>query len=165
MSDFDFMGADFDVKSNAERDGGNLDEPLPKGTYQIRVTEAELEKSSSGVYTMLKIRMDVEGPKYAGRVVFERLCLAHNGSGNDTAVEIGQAKFSQLCLACGFESRPDSAGAFVGKAVDVDLVIEKSKNKEYADSNRARSFAPASAGPGAAPPAGGGGFEDDDIPF
>ena len=161
MSDFDFMGDEFNPAIAAENNSDGDFAPLPKGTYRVRIVEADIEDMKSGNGKSLKLRMDVEGPSHAGRVVFERITLSHKTS--EAAQQIGRALFGTLLLACGFDAKPNKISDLLGHVVDAKLKIEKSKDPKYDDKNRTVDFAKASGA--MAPAAGGGGFNDDDIPF
>jgi len=161
MSDFDFMGDEFNpATAAAENTGGDDFAPLPKGTYRVRIVEADIEDMKKGG-KQLKLRMDVEGPSHAGRVVFERIALLNPRS--EMNQQIGRALFGELCLACGLDSKPNKMGDLLGHVVDAKLKVEKSNDPKYDDKNRTVAFAKASGA--MAPAAGGGGFNDDDIPF
>jgi len=155
MSDLDFLG-EFDPKTEADKAGGDGDySPLKPGDYQVRVTEADVQATKAGDGKYIYVRLDVEGPTGAGRVVFDRMIVLHP---NPTAVEIGKGRFAQLCVAAGFEKKPGGTKALIGKAVTAKLKVEKSK--QYGDRNAVQSFkAPSGdAGPAVA-------FNDDDVPF
>jgi hypothetical protein len=162
MSDLDFMGNDFDPKAAHDAGGGGDFDPLPPGWYYGRITEIEVQNTKAGNGKMVYARLDIEGPKLAGRVVFDRMVVAHP---NPTAVEIGRARFGGLCLAAGFEKRPNDTKALLGKVVGVKVKTEKSK--EYGDKSVPQDYRAHAAGAGAADPgaAAAAQFDDADIPF
>lgn len=73
--------------------------PIPNGTYDFEVSSAKFETSSNG-YVQLVLQCKIDGPKYAGRVVFERIITEFEGRANERqqkAVNIGKSKLKKLC--------------------------------------------------------------------
>lgn len=153
MSDLDFMGNEFDPESASEAVGSF--EPLPSGWYYGKITEAEVQTTKAGDGKMVFVRLDIEGPKGAGRVVFDRMIVAHP---NDKAVEIGQGRFGTLCLAAGFDRKPNDTKELLGKTVGARLTIEKSE--EYGDRNNVQTYREHEGADQYA-----GSFDDDEVPF
>ena len=156
MSDLDFMGDDFDPVKEAEEAGDGDFKPLPVGWYSGVITEAKIEDTKAGNGKMVGIRLDVEGPTHAGRVIFDRIIVAHP---SEKAVAIGRARFGQLCVSAGFEKKPNDTKALLGKRIEFKLKIERSK--EYGDSNRVQAYRKSSGTTEVADVS----FDDDDIPF
>lgn len=154
MSDLDFL-KDFNATEIASAANTGDYEPLPPGKYYGRVTQAEVQTTKKGDGKMVFVRLDIEGPSGAGRVVFDRMLVAHP---NPTAVEIGQGRFGALCIAAGFTAKPADTQEFLGKVVAFKLKVEKSQ--QYGDRNAVVTFAKHDGAQGPTTP-----FNDDDIPF
>lgn len=155
MSDFDFFDEEeegFDLAAEADKaDDGDFT-PLPtKPWYNCKVIAAELKESKNGKGKYVEVRLDIEGPSHAGRVVFDRIIVVHESK---KAVEIGRPRFASLCQAAGFEKRPDDAKELIGNIVGVKMKTEK--DKEYGDRSVPRAYAL---------PKDASDFNDDDIPF
>lgn len=153
MSDLDFMGNEFDPNEAAKNAGGF--DPLPRGWYYGRITEAEVQDTKAGNGKMVFVRLDIEGPKGAGRVVFDRMLVQHP---SEEAVEIGRGRFGALCVAAGFETKPNDTKELLGKTVGAKLGIEKSE--EYGDRNTVDTYREHEGGADYAQS-----FDDDKVPF
>lgn len=155
MNDLDFMGAFSPSEAANNANSGGDYEPLAPGDYYGRITQAEVQDTKRGDGKMIFVRLDIEGPKGAGRVIFDRMLVVHP---TPTAQEIGRARFGALCVACGFTAKPNDTRELIGQSVGVKLKIERSK--EYGDRNSVVTFTKheGAQGPTAA-------FSDDDIPF
>lgn len=159
-NDLDFLGDDFDPQAAADKGGDGDFTPLPPGWYYGRVTEIEVQDTKAGNGKMVYARIDIEGPSHAGRVVFDRMIVKHPSR---DAVDIGQARFGNLCLAAGFEKKPSQTKALLGKVVGVKLKTEKSK--EYGDKSVPVSYGAPKTSNGADTSFNPDEFNDDDIGF
>ncbi len=71
-------------------------EPIPAGMYEVQITESEVKPSRSG--QMLVLTLDVIGPKYAGRKLWDRLNIQN---ASQEAQAIAQRALADLFLATG----------------------------------------------------------------
>lgn len=134
MGDLDFM-TDEQLQAAADKAGDGDFTPLPVGWYSARITEAEVKLTKAGNGKMVYLRLDVEGPTHAGRVVFDRMVVAHP---NPDAVEIGQGRFRHCHQAAGFPSKPSNVAELLGKVVAFKAKTERSK--EYGDKTVPSSY-------------------------
>ncbi len=148
----------FDQQSANDRGDGF--EPLPPGWYRVQVRSGEICSTRAGDGKYIKLRLDIEGPSHAGRVVFTNINVVNSSA---TAQEIGQAQFARLLTSAGLES-PKDLSLLVGKSVEAKLTIRPAKDG-YEASNDVQSFRRASAGPvnvnGATGASAGFGSEDE----
>jgi len=168
MGDLDEVGVGGrDAKETMEESGGGFD-AIPAGKYPAQIYSAEIKKTDKGD-KMLKVRYDIVGPTFNGRVLFDNIMLTHS---NEKTVSIGRGKLAALALACGFPKIPSDSQVLVGKIVELKVgqkLEEYQGNKEMR--NVIRDWKPYS---GEAVPKGmakGGGAtgatgpDDDEIPF
>jgi len=160
MNDFDFLPAGYDPKKAAEDAGGG--DTVPNGKYEVMIKAAEMKATQAGGM-MVKLQLSITGPKYVRRVVFDQINVKHLTSAE--AVEIGLAKFGQLCVAAGFpDSPPKSVTELIGRNLAVDVGIEKSE--KYGNKNKIVNYLRSSNQSQGAPVGlPDDSFNDDDIPF
>lgn len=103
MANFGFNPEEYDDPK------GNF-EPLPKGTYFMKATEAEQQEAASGKGEFIKTKFVVTRGELTNRAVWERFNIIHS---NDVAQRIGREKVSAWSRACG---KP--------KATDTDQLLE-----------------------------------------
>src|SRR5215472_11637408 len=87
----------FDVAT----EGGSPDfEPLPKGQYVASIKDASVGalKSGKGQAVSLTWQVDDNDEKYAGRLIFDRVIIAHEST---DAMKFGRQKFKDIATACG----------------------------------------------------------------
>jgi hypothetical protein len=160
-NDLDFM-TEFDPEQAVKDSGGGSYDPIPPGWYYGRVTQSEVQNTKAGTGKMVFVRLDIEGPQHAGRVLFDRMVVAHP---NPDAAAIGRARFGSLCLACGFAKKPNDTKELLGKVCGFKVKTEKSK--EFGDKSVPIDFKPhgISGASGSTGAAGVAAPDDDDIPF
>lgn len=79
--------------------------PLPAGDYQAIITESETKATKDGQGQYLRLKLQIQGGEFAGRVLFDRLNLWNN---NQQAQEIAQGALSAICHAVGILQVGDS---------------------------------------------------------
>jgi hypothetical protein len=97
--------------------------PIPNGTYSFIVDSAKTETSRSG-YDQIVLQCKIEGPKYQGRMVFERLITGFQdpmGDNNKKAVNMGKAKLKTLCKLNRLNRWPKDEREVVGWRFSADL--------------------------------------------
>jgi hypothetical protein len=161
MSDLSFLYGDgFDTDKAAEEAGGGGDfSPIPKGTYRVKVVQADTKPTKAGNGSMLKVRLDVLGPQHAGRVVFDDILVKHT---SEDAQRIGRERFATLCRAAGI-ANPKDTSVLVGKEVDAFIKVET--DAQYGDRNRVSFYSPAESGVSFSGSSSAVAFTDDDVPF
>lgn len=128
MGFFDQGGQNYDVNMPS----GEF-ESIPAGEYEVDITEVSLENGRNAGSEYLKVRHDIVGPSYQGRVLFQNITVSNQ---NAKAETIGRQQLNQLQGATGVSALRSAADLqqFVGKRVLARVVIEKDKT-QYADKN------------------------------
>lgn len=95
-----------DLVKDASSGGGGNFEPLPAGDYDIKVVEATAAQSSSGK-TMFKLKTEVQGGPYNGRLLWDNLVISPE---NANALGFFFRKMTALGLGAQFfEQNPSNA--------------------------------------------------------
>lgn len=154
--------------SHLYRDGYDTDEaaqnantdyaPVPKGTYRVKISSADVSKTKAGNGEMLKVRLDIVGPAHAGRVIFDDILIVHP---SEAAQRIGRERLATLARATGL-TNPANTDPMIGKEVDAFIKIEK--DEQYGDRNKVSFYSAPSTG-GLTSAGASAGFDDADIPF
>ena len=127
-----FLGQTFQVK-----DIPNVGfDPIPAGWYNARIVEAEIKNTSAGTGTYIKVRYDILGPGYQGRVIYGNLNLTNP---NQQAEQIGIQQLGSLARAIGLDVVSDS-DQLINKDVQIKLSIKKDTTGQYNDSNDVKGF-------------------------
>lgn len=162
MTDLSFLYSDgFDTDKAAAEAGDGDFGPVPKGWYRCTVYSAEPEDRTSSTgndYTHVKVRLDIEGPSNAGRVIFDNMIVKHP---NEVAQGIGRERFATLARAAGLKNPQPQE--LVSKTIEAYLKVRKSE--QYGDSNEVTLYREAKGAP--VPTAGlkVDSVSDDEIPF
>ena len=99
----------FDASAVAPQENRSSD-PLPKGSYVVEITDAEIKDTKNRSGTGLKLEYTViDPPEYARRKVFQFINLKHT---NEQAEQIGQSQLSALCRATGIDKLADTDQLF-----------------------------------------------------
>lgn len=130
MAKFGFDVADVEV---SER--GNYD-PMPKGEYTLKATDAELKDTSRGDGTYLAVTFEVIKPaQYNGRKVWQNFNIVNP---NEKAEKIGREQVAGWARAAGKPNARDS-DELIERSFDCNLDIEKGTGG-YSDRNKISSF-------------------------
>lgn len=140
-NDLSFLYENGFNQEQALEQGGGFD-PIPEGWYRVKVTQLEVCATKAGNGKYIKLRLDVEGPSHAGRVIFTNINVVNS---NSVAQEIGQALFARLLTSLNLSSPKDS-GLIVGKVVEAFVVIEPARDG-YEARNGVKKFRAAADGP------------------
>jgi hypothetical protein len=81
-------------------------EPIPEGEYRLMLIECDLLPNSKGTGDNLKCKLQVVGPKFEGRILWENFCWTHSTS--EKAVQIARSRFASLCSAIGISVVKDT---------------------------------------------------------
>jgi hypothetical protein len=130
MSDISDIIGNFDPESVPAQDYS----PVPAGWYSAMIAEAEVKDNRARNGKILKLRLDLTGEEYNGRVVFANINLDHP---NAKCVEIGRRELAQLSRACEIANPTDSS-EFIDKVIDIKLAITEFGGEP---SNEVRGFA------------------------
>jgi hypothetical protein len=120
----------FDV---ATEEGSPDFEPLPKGQYVASITDAKVGPLKSGKGQAVSLTWEVEGDKYAGRLIFDRVIVNHESA---KAMKFGRQKFKDIATACGITDQITDLSVLLNKPCLVSVKIEEDDSGEYAPKNR-----------------------------
>lgn len=112
---------------------GNSYDPLPAGWYDVTITNAELATTKSGG-TMIKVRFDVTGPNYQGRVVFGNINIRN---ANPKAEEIGMQQLGDIARAIGLSQVSDT-DQLIGGHLAIKLTIKQ--DDQYGPQNEIKGY-------------------------
>lgn len=131
--------------------------PIPAGDYHVKVTEASLETTKAGNGQYIKLRLDVIGPSYEGRVLFSNINIRNP---NPKAEEIGRQQLGSIMRAIGLSQVSDTDQLIGGQLI---VSIKITKDEQYGDRNEVKSYkaqkgstAPAPEAPQQSEPAASG---------
>ena len=125
----------FDVSDVEVSERGNYD-PMPKGEYTLKATDAELKETARGDGTYLAVTFEVVKPaQYNGRKVWQNFNIVNP---NEKAEKIGREQVAGWARAAGRPNARDS-DELIERSFDCNLDIEKGNNG-YSDRNKITSF-------------------------
>jgi len=119
-----------------DRDGNF--EPFPAGIYDLQIIESSLNVKEQGVNEMLTLQIEVIGPTYAGRQIFENLCIVHP---NGQAQDIAARTVKKICEAVGHQGVLTDSDALHFKPAKGRVAIEPGKNG-YGPKNVVKAWLP-----------------------
>jgi hypothetical protein len=96
-------------------------DPIPAGWYGATVEKAEVKETKSGTGRYLNIQWKVDGPKYAGRIIFDM--INYNNS-NPKAQEIGLRQLSSLLAATAI-FRLEDTDQLIGASCQIKVSIRE----------------------------------------
>jgi hypothetical protein len=108
-------------------------EPLPKGQYVASITDAKVGPLKSGRGQAVQLTWEVEGDKYAGRLIFDRVIVVHESA---AAMKFGRQKFKDIATACGVTEQITDLSVLLNKPCLVSVKIETDDTGEYPPKNR-----------------------------
>lgn len=114
-------------------DQGSFD-PIPAGSYNVRIADASLEKTKAGDGQYIKLRLDVTGPSHEGRVLFTNLNIQNP---NPKAEEIGKQQLGSIMRAINLPAVSDT-DQLVGGVMTVKVTIKQ--DEKYGPGNEVKSF-------------------------
>lgn len=118
-------------------------EPLPRGTYTVEITDAEVKETKARTGTGLKLEYTVVEPaEFARRKVFQFINLRHT---SEQAEQIGQSQLSALCRAVGIQNLTDTDQLFQ-KMLKVGVKI-RAASGDYPASNDISAYEALSGAP------------------
>jgi len=92
-------------------------EPVPEGTYVVRIIDSEHKDNSKGTGSYLKLTFAIAEGEYEGRRIWENLNLVNP---NEKAVEIAFRTLKSIADACGISGELEDSEDLHG----IDLVAE-----------------------------------------
>lgn len=127
--------------------------PIPDGWYVVRVVKADLTDTKAGTGQYIKMRLDVVGPSYQGRVLFSNINIRNPSV---KAEEIGKGQLSAIMTALGLAKISDTDQLIGG---EMQVKVETKQDDTYGASNEVKAYkgvggdTPAPAKPAAVAPA------------
>ncbi len=118
--------------------------PIPEGWYTAVITDAVLKETRSGTGHYIKLSWKIEGPKSAGRLVWQNLNVRND---NPKAEEIGRRQLGEVSRAIGLAKISDS-DQLIGGRCEIKIVIRN--DETYGSSNEIKGVRAVS---GSMPPA------------
>jgi len=126
------LGQTFSANDLPEGNDGEFT-AIPAGDYQVEITEASLQDTKSGTGQYIKLRMDIIGPEYQGRVLFSNLNIRNQ---SEKAEQIGLQQLGDVIRAIGVPSLNDT-DQLVGGNLTVKVKVKD--DAEYGDANGKRN--------------------------
>lgn len=114
-------------------EGGGF-EPVPAGNYTVSITEANLQDTKAGNGQMIKLRLDIEGPSYQGRVLFTNINIRNP---NPKAEEIGRQQLGEIMRAIGLGQVSDT-DQLIGGRMEVKVTVKQ--DETYGPGNEVKGF-------------------------
>src|SRR5690625_418228 len=145
------LGQTFSANELPEGNDGEFTH-VQEGDYQVEITEASLQDTTSGPGQYIKLRMDIIGPTHQGRVLFSNLNIRNQ---SEKAEQIGLQQLGDVIRAIGVPSLNDT-DQLVGGNLTVKVKVKD--DKEYGDANGKRNdIAAYESMTGSKPPQANGG--------
>ena len=121
--------------------------PIPAGDYHVKTTEASLETTKAGTGQYIKLRLDVIGPSYEGRVLFANINIRNP---NPKAEEIGRQQLGSIMRAVGLSQVSDTDQLIGGQMI---VSVKIKHDETYGDSNEVKQFKAPKGSPAPGPTA------------
>ena len=145
-----FFDQAFDINELPVSD--NNYDPIPKGWYNVRITEAQIKATKKGDGQYISIRYDIIGPAHQGRVVYGSINIKND---SQKAEEIGRQQLGNLMRAIGL-TRVTDTDQLINGELQVKLAIKR--DEQYEDKNEIKAYKanvggalPQASAPAAAP--------------
>jgi len=136
----------FNAQDLPEDTGGGDFTPLPAGDYNVTIEDAEIKQTKSGTGQYINLKLHVDGPTHAGRLLFGALNIKNDSS---QAEQIGRGQLGSILRALGIESLEDT-DQLIGGPLNVKVVI-KPASGQYKEGNEIKSYKAQGGAPSAAP--------------
>jgi hypothetical protein len=143
----------------AKEEGTSAFEPIPAGSYVAAVNDAKAGPLKSGKGQAVLLTWEVDGGKYSGRLIFDRIIVKHE---SPDAMRIGRQKLKDVADACGVKEAFTDLSVLQGKLCLIFVKIETDPNGEYPPKNRVTRVRPLAIEP---PKANGKPAFNDEIGF
>lgn len=109
--------------------------PIPAGIYPAIIKNAELKDTKTGTGQYIKVRYDIVGADYPGRVVFGNLNIRN---ANPKAEEIGRQQLGELLRAIGLATATDT-DQLVGGTLQIKVAVREAAGG-YDAQNEVKGF-------------------------
>lgn len=121
------LGQTYNAQDLPQGDNDGNFKAIPDGKYQVTIVKAELTPTKSGTGEYIKVRMDITGPSYQGRVLFANLNIRNQ---SEVAERIGLQQFGDVIRAIGKSSVSDTDELIGG---NLTVKVAKIKDEQYGD--------------------------------
>jgi hypothetical protein len=119
-----------DVKDNFD--------PIPEGTYTAQISSVEIKDTKAGTGKYLKVALQITGPAYQGRLVFDNINVKNP---NEEAVQIGIKTLKKIALAIGEDTIQDT-DQMLGANVEIKVKVKIDKTGQYDPQNEVKDYKP-----------------------
>lgn len=121
MANFEFDATQVDPASSFD--------PIPAGTYAVRITESERKQNSKKNGEYIKLTFTVVEGQYKGRLLWVYLNVIHS---NATTQEIGRKELSAICHATNQLKLRDTKQLH---DITIEVVVRVVEDDQYGKSN------------------------------
>jgi len=128
-----FLGESFSTDTLPQ---STASDPIPAGWYTASITEASVQSTKAGTGEYIKLRYDITGPSYQGRVVFGNLNIRNP---NPKAEEIGRQQLGELMRSIGLSQVSDS-DQLIGGQCSIKVAIREDASGQYAPQNEVKAW-------------------------
>jgi hypothetical protein len=141
MSFFSFDTSSYDPAKDAPSDFSLI----PAGQYICQIIDSEVKDTKAGDGKYLQLTWEVLDGEYRGRRIFERINFLNK---NRAVQDRAEKDISSICFYSGVQN-PNSPHLLHYKPVKLRIIIKKSKDAAYGDSNAisGRDFANVATAP------------------
>jgi hypothetical protein len=116
-----------------KEEGSLAFEPLPARSYVAVITDARVGALKSGKGQAVMLTWEVQGDKFSGRLIFDRVIVAHESA---EAMKFGRRKLKDIADACGVKGQITDLGVLQNKPCLISVKIETDEAGEYPPKNR-----------------------------
>jgi hypothetical protein len=145
----------------ATEEGSPNFEPIPKGQCVASIIDAKVAALKSARGQAVLATWEIEGGKYSGRLIFDRVIIAHESA---QAMKFGRRKLKDIADACGVTGQLKELSVLLNKPCLISVGIEVDDTGQYPPKNKVTRVKKISD----APKANGGPVKNelnDEIPF
>ena len=128
-----FLDDPFDLNDLPAGNGGDF-EPVPAGWYYVKIVSASVETTKAGTGKYIKVRFDILGPSFQGRVLFTNL---NTRNPNPKAEEIGKQQLGDIMRAIGLQRMTDT-DQLIGGALSVKVIVKD--DPTYGPGNEVKAY-------------------------
>lgn len=114
-------------------EGSPAYEPIPKGQYVASITDAKVGDLKSGKGQAVNLTWELEGGKYSGRLIFDRIIISHE---SEKAMKFGRQKLKDVTTAVGYTGKLSDLTVLQNKPVMISVGIEQDAAGEYPPKNK-----------------------------
>lgn len=129
-----FLDQPINVNDLPQDEGGNFD-PLPAGDYIATISGADLKMTKAGTGQYINLKLKIEGPTHAGRVIFSMINIRNQ---NPEAERIGRTQLGNIQRALGIATLQDT-DQLIGGQIAVKVAV-KPATEQYPAGNEVKAY-------------------------